>query len=454
MGVTVDTLEKGMQGADGKTSHKLSMYSTSHIVHNYAVAIFLLANVIIFIWGKALVVGDLHAMVTITPPKFLDVRPGELDVIVKQFTFISVFRLARDAGQIGVAVVIFAVTGVWGFLKVVLSGVCWFVPMKAFHREWLLWINDQLGKFSYVFLFLIVIGCTAFTLDRELIAGDILKILGNQNLPGFLKLLPLDEVLVHVKTAMDTSAGLYLYIIGGVMSIIITQHITTVHFKREGYFKSTSQGTSTQIHKALLVPVILVGSFLSFSLFVYGMTLPIFTLHYGGMLGFMLTGNLSTYNSSLNLIGNYSDTSSREFSLVSVGTRLPAVAYNPFDVGPCVLAMFYFWFCVVSPLMRSISIAFTWTTFGFKFSTRVRTCALITTQYLGAWAASEVVLLGFGMATGLLLPSVIRYMLHVEFPKRSPDLARLMLETCAEFAGFTGTPECMELSVDFHKGYW
>lgn len=82
------------------------------------------------------------------PIEFLDTES-----IVFEFSLVNAVRDFWDSKAYMLAILIALFSGIWPYVKLVLLATCWLVPLKQKTRENILFMLDQLGKFSFIDLY-------------------------------------------------------------------------------------------------------------------------------------------------------------------------------------------------------------------------------------------------------------------------------------------------------------
>jgi len=88
-----------------------------------------------------------------------------------QISFVYSVKRAFLAGAIGLAVVIVVFSGVWPYLKCVLMGIAWFVPMPTSTCTRILEFACWFGRFSLVDVFAVLV--ITIGIDFDLVGGGI-----------------------------------------------------------------------------------------------------------------------------------------------------------------------------------------------------------------------------------------------------------------------------------------
>lgn len=101
------------------------------------------------------------------------------------------------------AILIAMFSGIWPYIKLLLLCYCWIIPMKQINREGILIFLDQMGKFSFIDLFVSLYMIVSFYVD-------------------ITEQLPHNGVGFNLKVVVEPDVGLNTFVIGTVISMIFS----------------------------------------------------------------------------------------------------------------------------------------------------------------------------------------------------------------------------------------
>jgi len=439
-------LHKGFLTAKGKVDRdvlldrkKISLHQFVTFRESLILAGLLLVNICLFICANVLVGAVEHVKFGISKPISSIIGNPDgywFDLPVYDFGLESSFKLMNDAGAHAIAYLILLLSSVWPYVKSILLGVMWFVPVTRTTREWTLWTLDILGKWSFLDFYFIMILGVAFK-----ISGD-LKIDGVLN-GGSLGSLTL---------SIECVAGVLLFILSAMMSLALTQHAVSAHFR--AMYGEKGQMTKQErlvfknkfSGKIGMFVLYLVGSLVSLGIYCWGITQNVFTFKYSGMLPKML---------------NTSDVS---YTLYEMGYVFPEATYNYYGGCATFFMILYYCFCFVFPFMLYVSVPLVWAMNVFDFGAEHRRNALHFVQGCGAWAATDVFLLALGAGTMqlnvVIQQSIIaaagQYKLPPWVAENWPALAPYDngYKVLSLLCGGPGKDPCLQVDTTLEKGFW
>ena len=86
----------------------------------------------------------------------------KLDQNVFHFTLIGSCKMFYHSNAMMLAILVGFFSGLWPYIKLVLLAFCWLWPMNQKRREKILFFLDQLGKFSFIDLFVTITMTVSF----------------------------------------------------------------------------------------------------------------------------------------------------------------------------------------------------------------------------------------------------------------------------------------------------
>ena len=99
------------------------------------------------------------------------------------------------------SILIAAFSGIWPYIKLILLGFCWIIPMKQSNREGIIIFLDQMGKFSYIDLFVSLYMIVSFYVSIT------------KELKGYG---------INIKVVVEPDIGLNTFVIGTAISMIFS----------------------------------------------------------------------------------------------------------------------------------------------------------------------------------------------------------------------------------------
>ena len=106
-----------------------------------------------------------------------------------------------NSGAYSLSILIAAFSGIWPYVKLLLLGACWVIPMKQPHREAIIIVLDQMGKFSFIDLFVSLYMIVSFYVEIT------------EQLKGYG---------VDVKIVVEPDVGLNTFVIGTALSMLFS----------------------------------------------------------------------------------------------------------------------------------------------------------------------------------------------------------------------------------------
>lgn len=160
--------KKDHDGQDNEENDE-KKYSLSHYFSTLMVTfmvISLVATALLFLWSNRS--DGAYVRLYIAP---LIPSDSNINVAIKDysysskifsFTLISSIQDFWSSQAYGLALLIAAFSGLWPYVKLLLFMTVWLQPMKPNTRSWILEILDQLGKFSFIDLFVCMFMVVSF----------------------------------------------------------------------------------------------------------------------------------------------------------------------------------------------------------------------------------------------------------------------------------------------------
>ena len=99
------------------------------------------------------------------------------------------------------SILIAAFSGIWPYVKLLLLGSCWIIPMAQPQREAIIIVLDQMGKFSFIDLFVSLYMIVSFYVSIS------------EEAKGYG---------VNVKIVVEPDVGLNTFVIGTVLSMLFS----------------------------------------------------------------------------------------------------------------------------------------------------------------------------------------------------------------------------------------
>eukprot|EP01084_Bolivina_argentea_P140059 246339_1 len=153
----------------------------------------------------------LDALSSINNANVLSHRVSELDIPnlddlhlnlnIFHFSLVSSVSDFWQSKAYSLAILIALFSGIWPYVKLLLLLFCWFVPMKQVHREGIIIFLDQMGKLSFIDIFVSLYMIVSFYVSLS----EELKSFG-----------------VQLKVVVEPDIGLNTFVIGTSISMIFS----------------------------------------------------------------------------------------------------------------------------------------------------------------------------------------------------------------------------------------
>jgi len=334
----------------------------------------------------------------------VDIRLNKPDgsqlLFIPSITTFSLGKTVREmyhAQVYSLMMLVLVFSGIWPYIKLILMGVAWFIPLSHCsleRREQLLIWLDALGKYSLVDSFVLVLMLVSFKFHIDF--PDV-GVIDSFVTPNF---------------------GFYLFLAGTVFSLVIGHAITFIHrytslpqnihqslvqeSLRSHFFEISSPEHRCPRSVKFTDAGLALWAFITSScmvLLAIGATRESFVFEFEGLLG--------------NILGDKERSSS--YSLISLGIGLPLSVEDPKSLGITVIQYTYFFFALLMPFICVMTIIFL---FYVPMTLRKQQVIFMLVEISNAWSAIEVFLLSI-LASMMELSQFARFMVgnHCDFMK-------------------------------------
>ena len=356
-----------------------------------------------------------------------------------------------ESGAKFIASIIAILSGAWPYIKLLSMLFMWYIPGHREAQRRGLWWLDVLGKWSFVDLFFMVITTTSFKLESNMKAFN-----------------------TPMKIGVEVASGFYVFMFAAVLSLLVTDIMvwllmydtdssydaeymsllddtatqrersdtkTRGGAKRSVVFAELSGSETTRLVRMAVVSAVCVatGAF-----GIYGAFTETFTLHYGGFL-------FNTTIPNFPIVPSHA--ASVNFSIVDLGTKLPASVWNPGAWGVYTIVAVYLLLAVIVPFLIPILTLVLWVVPMWPKEQRNIHHAL---QFFTAWGSIDVMLLGI-LAARVELNTLVQ-----------GTMSRLPPKVTGLMHGFCNAPNnatcltpavdchshCLDVNVELQRGYW
>lgn len=328
----------------------------------YGIPFAILANIVLFIASNT----GLGAGV------FVVVNPNDGQEPLRtpslfSFTLANSVRDMWEAKVYALSLLIAVFSGMWPYLKLLLMLFCWIVPERYLsvpRRENFLQALDALGKWSLIDTYVLTMMMVAFRFHVAVQTATV-------------------DVYVHAYT------GFYTFLIGTMMSLVITHLILYMHrrlcdpqpshyteYERESLSRhdfTTEDGNRKYRFTpagALFIAFLLVATL---SVVVVGSVINSFDFEFQGLVGFLLR--------------EIKDSVVRPYSLISMGNALPDASEHPDSFGSRFIQAVFFTYAFGVPFAHLVVLFVLWV---FPMVPATQRRWFHVAEVLNAWSALEV----------------------------------------------------------------
>jgi len=130
-----------------------------------------------------------------------DIASLKLNKNIFHFSLVSSVSDFWQSKAYSLAILIALFSGIWPYIKLLLLGVCWIVPLRQERREAILIFLDQMGKFSFIDLFVSLYMIVSFYVSIT------------ESVQGYG---------INLKVVVEPDVGLNTFVIGTVISMIFS----------------------------------------------------------------------------------------------------------------------------------------------------------------------------------------------------------------------------------------
>lgn len=382
-----------------------------NIIMRGGILISIVINIFLFIYSNINIGASLYIKIFYESKKYI-ISPSLFN-----FSFFDSIRDMWNAKLYYIAILIFILSGVWPYIKLILMITCWIMPINRLQvksRGHILEILDFLGKWSLIDIFLLIIMMCLFNIDVSVKS-------------------------IIIKTFINAENGIHLFVLGVILSSIICHIILFFHNQSENKMKpdETYQQISF-ITKFMILDetehilttfgaCILLGLwFISILLLLIGVSINSFSFEIEGYLAIILTYLESPIYES--------------HSIISLIALLPYYSEYPNSFSIRWIQIFLFIFSIMLPLLFIIIICIL---LFYPLTKKYQQLLLSISEYARVLSIIEVFVLAI-MISVLLLGNFVNFIVD--------DNCNYYISTHANW--IVNIDKCFEVKTDFLIGFW
>lgn len=369
----------------------------------------LLVTTGLFIWSHVAFAATVKLEVRLLPHAGL---PGGAEVLdlgnLYKFSLASSVRDMWQARVYVLAMLVLLCSGAWPYTKLILLGFCWFAPdLPETRRGHILEWVDVLGKWALIDTFVMTLMLVAFHFDVTV--GDV---------SGDARAAALVDA-VTVRVFVEALPSFFVYVLASCLSLLLGHACVAMH-----------RNTHDDLDDA---PQTLCASYWFFgfagllALVIYGCTVASFDFHIEGLAGLVL-----------------GDKATQRYSLISLGTAVPASSRDPRGAGALSLEVVYFFFGFALPLVQLVLLAVLYLT---PLSLHYQRKLYVTCEVATSWAALDVFAVGV-VATLLEISKFAQFMVGDRCDFINTFLGRHLDRA------LNGDDTCFDVSTELTRGAW
>lgn len=370
----------------------------------------LLVTTGLFIWSHVAFAATVKLEVRLLPHAGL---PGGAEVLdlgnLYKFSLASSVRDMWQARVYVLAMLVLLCSGVWPYTKLILLGFCWFAPdVPETRRGHILEWVDVLGKWALIDTFVMTLMLVAFHFDVTV--GDV---------SGDARAAALVDA-VTVRVFVEALPSFFVYVLASCLSLLLGHACVAMH-------RNTSHDDLDDTPRALCASYWFFGFAGLLALVVYGCSVASFDFHIEGLAGLVL-----------------GDKATQRYSLISLGTAVPASSRDPRGAGALSLEVVYFFFGFALPLVQLVLLAVLYLT---PLSLHYQRKLYVACEVATSWAALDVFAVGV-VAALLEIFKFAQFMVGDRCDFINTFLGRHLDRA------LNGDDTCFDVSTELTRGAW
>lgn len=404
----------------------LAMEPSVSTTARYGVPFLLLATIAVFIFSNNSPGASVIPQITLNDDVivFEPLFSFDLTNSVRDMWFAKVYALS---------ILIGAFSGTWPYMKLLLMLAAWLLPvswLSVNRRETMLRVLDALGKWSLIDSFVLVMMLVAFRFHLPFRHSED------------------DPTVASFDIIVRPEIGIHTFLIATIASLTLSHIILHIHrdaadFHRER--KATEEekqslarhcyvnGSGEMYQITLAGTALLIGTLLlSIGLSVFGGVIEAFMFEFKGLAALAM---------------DYDDINpNRNFSLISIGTAIPASVSNPNSVSIRYIQAIFYSIAFGIPLIHLSSLVLIWC-LPLKACTQEK--LFLLSEVLNAWSCLDVFVVS-------LLAAVLEIQQFAQFiiGDMCDPINALLKPHVHDWPKLRDDPKCFDVVTDLKQGSW